>query len=164
SLESIYMRFFSPVTSPTREQLDHLTHVDYDSRMALVAELGNEIVAVARYDRLSEGDRAEVAFTVQDDQQGRGLATDMPDPPGAGRRPGTIGHEVFANLLAGDFTGPVYPVNPHADVVASVRAYPRILDVPDPVDLAVVTVPAASVMGVVQECADKGVHGLIVIS
>jgi acetyl coenzyme A synthetase (ADP forming)-like protein len=247
SHESIYMRFFSPVTSPTREQVGHLTHVDYDSRMALVAELGQDIVAVARYDRLAEGDRAEVAFTVQDDQQGRGLATIMlehlaavarsrgittfvaetlpdnrrmlgvfrdagflvvreftdgvvhvtfPIDPtetsqamqdereqisearsvrrllaphsiaviGAGRRPGTIGHEVFANLLAGDFTGPVYPVNPHADVVASVRAYPSILDVPDPVDLAVVTVPAASVMEVVQECADKGVHGLIVIS
>src|SRR4249919_2351074 len=52
---------------------------------------------------------------------------------GAGRRPGTIGHEVFRNLLAGRFAGPVYPVNPLARDVASVRAYPTVLDVPDEV-------------------------------
>ena len=69
-----------------------------------------------------------------------------------------------SNLLSGEFTGPVYPVNPHASVVASVHAYPTVLDIPDDVDLAVVTVPAASVAAVVHECAQKGVHGLIVIS
>ena len=177
--------------------------------MALVAELGDEIVAVARYDRTPGADEAEVAFTVQDDQQGRGLATIMlehlaavarthaasarswprrcpttagcsacsatpatrwsassrtasctctfPIDPtetsqamqdereqisearsvrrllaprsiaviGAGRRPGTIGHEVFRNLLAGEFTGPVYPVNPHA---GGRRQRPRVPD------------------------------------
>ncbi|HEY3724570.1 MAG TPA: GNAT family N-acetyltransferase [Acidimicrobiia bacterium] len=247
SSESIYLRFFSPVTAPTRAQLDHFTHVDYEHRMALVAELGDEIVAVARYDRVPDAEQAEVAFTVQDDQQGRGLATillehlaavarthgirrftaeTLPDNRrmlgvfrdagyqvvrefadgvvrvtfpieptdasqamqdereqisearsvrrllaprsiaviGAGRRPGTIGHEVFRNLLTGDFTGPVYPVNPHATSVGSTRAYPTILDVPDEVDLAVITVPAASVAEVVGDAAHKGVHGLIVIS
>lgn len=74
SSESVYMRFFSPVTAPTRAQLDHLTHVDYVDRFALVAELGDEIVAVARYDRTAGAGVAEVAFTVQDDQQGRGLS------------------------------------------------------------------------------------------
>ena len=55
-------------------------------------------------------------------------------------------------------------MNPHATVVASVRAYPTVLDIPDDVDLAVITVPAASVADVVRESAEKGVHGLIVIS
>ncbi|MBK9181045.1 MAG: GNAT family N-acetyltransferase [Acidimicrobiales bacterium] len=83
---------------------------------------------------------------------------------GAGRRSGTIGHEVFRNLLAGGFDGPVYPVHPTAKAVASVRAWPSVLSIPGHVDLAVVTVPAVAVPGVVEECAQKGVHGLVVIS
>src|ERR1700730_2582514 len=75
SADSIYLRFFSPVSPPTAQQLERLTTIDYDDRMALVAELGGAIVAVARYDRLNVPTDAEVAFTVQDDQQGRGLGT-----------------------------------------------------------------------------------------
>ena len=72
--ETLYLRFFSPVPRPTAVQLERLTEVDYDSRMTLVALLGDEMVAVARYDRVG-ADEAEVAFVVQDDQQGRGLGT-----------------------------------------------------------------------------------------
>ena len=72
--ESVYLRFFSPVPRPTAVQLERLTNVDFHDRMVLVAELGDEIVAIARYDRCGDGE-AEVAFTVDDEQQGRGLAT-----------------------------------------------------------------------------------------
>ncbi len=60
--------------------------------------------------------------------------------------------------------GPSIPSTRTPTSSRACAAYPTILDVPDPVDLAVVTVPAASVMAVVEQCADKGVHGLIVIS
>ncbi|MBM3675363.1 MAG: hypothetical protein FJW88_10530 [Actinobacteria bacterium] len=70
--ESIYLRFFSPVSRPTAQQLERLSAVDYKKRFALVAELGDDIVAVARFDRRRGSDEPEVAFTVQDDQQGRG--------------------------------------------------------------------------------------------
>ena len=83
---------------------------------------------------------------------------------GVSRRHGTIGHEVFRNLLAFDFQGPVYPVNPASDSVGGVRAYASVVDVPDDVDLAVVVVPAAHVPAVVEECAAKRVHGLVVIT
>jgi acyl-CoA synthetase (NDP forming)/GNAT superfamily N-acetyltransferase len=83
---------------------------------------------------------------------------------GASRRRGTVGGEVFHNLLAGGFTGPVYPVNPGADVVQSVAAYRSILDVPGPVDLAIVAVPAADVVRVAGECAERGVRSIIVAS
>ncbi|MGZ8752916.1 MAG: N-acetyltransferase family protein, partial [Acidimicrobiia bacterium] len=73
--ESLYLRFFSPVSAPTAAQLEYLTNVDGARRFALVAELGDELVAVARYDRTPGTSDAEVAFTVQDDQQGRGLGT-----------------------------------------------------------------------------------------
>src|SRR5262245_26237367 len=72
--ESIYLRFFSPVPRPTAAQLERITNVDYVNRMAMVAELGDELVAIARYDRVGPTE-AEVAFTVRDDQQGRGLGT-----------------------------------------------------------------------------------------
>ncbi len=59
---------------PTAVQLERITSIDYVDHMVLVAELGNDIVAVARYDRVAP-DEAEVAFAVADDQQRRGLAT-----------------------------------------------------------------------------------------
>ena len=58
----------------------------------------------------------------------------------------------------------MYPVNPSAVSVAGVRAYPTLLDIPDAVDLAVIVVPASEVLAVVGECAEKRVHGLVIIS
>jgi acetyl coenzyme A synthetase (ADP forming)-like protein len=83
---------------------------------------------------------------------------------GAGRKRRTIGGEVFHNLMDGGFNGPVYPVNPSADVVQSVHAYKSILDISGPVDLAVIVVPAKLVMAAATECAQKGVHGMVVIT
>jgi acetyl coenzyme A synthetase (ADP forming)-like protein len=83
---------------------------------------------------------------------------------GASREPGSIGHGVFRNLIDGEFTGPVYPVNPHAGSVAGVRAYPSVGAIPDTVDLAIVATPAPTVLDVVEECAAAGVGGLVVIS
>jgi acetyl coenzyme A synthetase (ADP forming)-like protein len=72
--DSIYLRFFSPVPRPTAVQLERITSVDYVDHMVLVAQVGSDILAVARYDRI-EPTEAEVAFAVADDQQRRGLAT-----------------------------------------------------------------------------------------
>ncbi|HEX7590870.1 MAG TPA: GNAT family N-acetyltransferase, partial [Candidatus Limnocylindrales bacterium] len=83
---------------------------------------------------------------------------------GAGRKRKTIGGEVFHNLMDGGFNGPVYPVNPVAEVVQSVRAYKSILDIPGPVDLAVIVVPAKLALAAAKECAQKGVHGMVVIT
>jgi len=83
---------------------------------------------------------------------------------GAGRKRRTIGGEVFHNLMDGGFNGPVYPVNPGAEVVQSVRAYKSILDIDGPVDLAVIVVPAKLTMQAARECAQKGVHGMVVIT
>ena len=83
---------------------------------------------------------------------------------GASRRRGTIGGELFHNLLSGGFQGPVYPVNPNAPVVQSVLAYPSVTEVPGEVDLAVVAVPAAAAVGVARQCVAKGVRALVVVS
>lgn len=83
---------------------------------------------------------------------------------GASRRRGTIGGEIFHNLLSHGFTGPVYPVNPSSQVVQSVRAYPTVSDCPGPVDLAVIVVPKDKVLAAVEDCGQKGVKGLVVIT
>ena len=83
---------------------------------------------------------------------------------GASRQRGSIGGEVFHNLLSYGFAGPVYPVNPAADVVQCVAAYKTVEDVPGPVDLAIITVPAPYVNEVAEQCARKGVKALVVIS
>jgi len=83
---------------------------------------------------------------------------------GASRDPSTIGGQLFHNLLTAGFGGPVYPVNPRADVVHGVPAYPSIEKVPGPVDVAFIVVPAPLVAQVAERCGEKGVRGLVVIS
>ncbi len=83
---------------------------------------------------------------------------------GASRTPGTIGHEIVANLVRGGFTGSVHPVNPKARAIYSIRAAPNVASLPEPVDLAVITVPKELVQDVVHQCADAGAGGLVVIS
>jgi acetyl coenzyme A synthetase (ADP forming)-like protein len=247
SPETIHARFFSPKPTLTAAEVERFTHVDHVARVALVAELGDHLVGVARYERMDDAREAEVALVVTDEHQGRGIGTvllehlaaaarergitrfvaetlatnrrmlevfadagfeehtsyaggavlvELAIEPtdtaraaaferehraesrsvarlltpgsvavvGASRDPATVGHQVLHNLLSGGFSGTVYPVNPGADHVASVKAYPSVLEVPGPVDLAVVAVPAAAVLGVVEQCARKGVKDLVVLS
>jgi acetyl coenzyme A synthetase (ADP forming)-like protein len=251
SPRSIYLRFHHVIKEMTREEVKRYTNVDYKDTYALVAALGeppNErIIAVGRYSRLGNSDRAEVAFVVEDTYQGRGISTHLLEQLaiiarqhgvrvfeaevlaenrlmlevfrdsgfqveskfedgtfhvvfsieetarieektelrekiaatasiraffypsrvaviGASHERGTIGAEIFHNILRDGFKGIVYPVNPNWPVVGSVRAYPSVLEVPDDVDMAVVAVPAEHVLEVAGQCARKGVRALVVIS
>ena len=246
--ESRYYRFFQVKNTLEPKEIEHFTNVDYDDRMALIAMHDGEMIAVGRYDReAGHSDRAEVAFAVVDDQQGRGLGTkllellttharshgingfrafvlgdnrqmmrvfrnsgyelartldsgvftvDFPTIEseqslaieadhekravaasllplffprsvaviGASTDSTSIGGKLFNNILAEGFSGPLYPVNPTSKVVRSVKAYPKIGDVPDEIDLAFVVVPQRFVLQVARECADAGVRGIVVIS
>lgn len=247
SAESIYFRYFSPRPELSAREVRHFTTVDHHDRVAFVALAMDEIIAVARYERYRGTDTAEVAFFVDDDHHGRGLAsllleylaaaglenglrrfsaTTLPnnrkmlavfsaagyevstrlddgvvevgfdiDPTraalaamdrreraaeaasvrpmlapasvavvGAGRERGGLGAEIFHNLLAAGFRGPVLPVNRRADAVAGVVAYPSVLDLPEPVDLAVIATPAPDVPAVIDECGERGVRSVVVVS
>jgi acetate---CoA ligase (ADP-forming) len=83
---------------------------------------------------------------------------------GASRERRTIGGEIIHNLISGGFTGAMYAVNPNAEHIESMPAYDSVRDVPGPVELAVVAVPAEHVAGVARDCAAVGVHALVVIS
>ena len=247
SQETVYLRFFSPHPRLFDSEVERFTNVDFESRVALVAVLDDEIVAVGRYDRLPDTTDAEAAFVVADEHQGRGLGTLLLEHltaiarekgitrfvaetlannrgmlavfseagfavdrrledgvvhvafaiepteasvtavrdrehysearsirrllhprsvavVGAGRDPGSVGHAALVNLLRSEFAGPVYPVNPTARSIAGVRAYARVSDIPDPVDLAVIAVPPDAILGVVEDCAARHVNSLVVLS
>jgi acyl-CoA synthetase (NDP forming)/RimJ/RimL family protein N-acetyltransferase len=83
---------------------------------------------------------------------------------GASRRPGTVGHVLLADMLAADFAGALHVVHPEADAVLGVPAARRVADLPPPVDLAIIAVPAVAVLDVVQDCADAGLRGVVVVS
>jgi acetyltransferase len=83
---------------------------------------------------------------------------------GASNREGTVGRELFANILMNGYTGVVYPVHLTAKSILGVKAYPSVLHVPDEVDLAVVIVPAVAVPAAMEECGQKSVKSAIVIS
>jgi acetyl coenzyme A synthetase (ADP forming)-like protein len=83
---------------------------------------------------------------------------------GASPRRGTIGGELFRNVLEGDFSGAAYPVNPKGSAVAGVRGYASVAEIPDPVDLAVIAVPGEHVLGAAEEALRSGVRALVVIS
>jgi acyl-CoA synthetase (NDP forming)/RimJ/RimL family protein N-acetyltransferase len=83
---------------------------------------------------------------------------------GASRRTDTIGSLLVRNLVLGGYSGTVYAVNPSATSVSGLQAYPTVGDIPGDVDVAIVAVPADAVTDVVLDCANKGVHGLVVIS
>ena len=110
-------------------------------------------------ERFEQRDRLAAATAVSHFLEPRAVAV-----VGASRRRGTVGGEIFHNMLEAGFGGVVYPVNPSADVVQSVRAYPSIAAVPGEVDLAVIAVPAEAVADAARDCAEKGVPAMVVIS
>jgi acetate---CoA ligase (ADP-forming) len=255
SPEAVYFRFFRVKQRLTEQELQAFTELDFTARGALVAtrRIGDteRIIATARYavtdDAPRPPHRAEVAFTVGDAFQGRGLGTlllvhlvviarasgvtefeadvlgennrmlgvfaksgfrvkrsladgvfhvtfpteeteehaavtdrreraaaarslrAILEPRavavvGASRTPGTIGALLVENLRHAGFTGPIYPVNPRADVVSGLRCYPTVEAIGQRVDLAVIAVRAPAVLEVVRDCARAHVHGVVVVS
>jgi len=83
---------------------------------------------------------------------------------GASTTPGKVGHDIFANILKGSFTGTLYPVNPSARSVLSVKAYPNILDIPDPIELAIIILPPKLALEAVHNSVEKGIKGIVIVS
>src|SRR6476659_4054140 len=251
SKQSVYWRFHG-FPSLTPATVEPFLDPDWEESGSLIGALSGDgeverIVALASFVRLRDPTSAEVAFTVADELQGRGVGTRlleqlaesaadagisefvaevMPDNRamlgvfadagfavsrrleggttevrlaiqptesyraavderdhvavaasltpffssrtvavvGASTRRGSIGGELFRNILDADFAGIAYPVNPKADSVAGVKAYPSIADIPGDVDLAVFCVPGAAVLAEAEAALRKGTRALCVIS
>jgi len=83
---------------------------------------------------------------------------------GASRNPSSLGNRIVAAIVNGGFRGPVFPVNPRAEHIRSIRAYPSLEAIGRQIDLAVIVVPAEEIPAVVDHCAGAGVKALIIIS
>jgi acetyltransferase len=84
---------------------------------------------------------------------------------GASEREGSVGKTILENLLAsGGDRRKIFPVNPRAETLLGTKTYATIDSIPEPVDMAVISTPAPSVPGIVDECGKAGVPGLVIIS
>jgi len=83
---------------------------------------------------------------------------------GASRTPAKVGYDIVHNLLEGGYEGPIYPVNPKAEEILSLKCYPELLSIEGDVDLAIIVIPARLVLDAIDQCARKGTRAVIVIS
>ncbi len=83
---------------------------------------------------------------------------------GASTSPGKVGYDIFKNILRGEYTGVLYPVNPKANSILSVKAYPSVKDIPGEVDLAMIILPPRLALKAVEDSIDKGVGGIVIVS
>jgi len=83
---------------------------------------------------------------------------------GASAKKTSVGGVIFRNFLKPTFKGVAYPVNPGAEEVLGVKCYPRLTEIPDSIDLAVIAIPAGIVPKVMQDCEAKGVKAVIIVS
>lgn len=83
---------------------------------------------------------------------------------GASANPGKLSHGIFKNLTLYAYPGGKYPVNPGTEEILGYRCFASILEVPDPVDLAVIILPSAAIPQVLADCGKRGIHAAIIIS
>lgn len=83
---------------------------------------------------------------------------------GASRNQAAVGHRILESLRGGGFTGHIIPVNPHADEIMGLRAFPSLQAIPNPVDLAIIAVPSHLALPIMDDCAAKHVPAVILIT
>jgi len=251
SRETLQMRFMGAVTHVARSMVEFMCAAEPQDRLSLLAIMGQgadaRVVAIGTYFAVGVGGRAEVAFLVHDEVQGRGISTlilerlagiaagagfigfeaevlyentammrvfrdsgfevhqavqggslhvgfpvgglapvrertELRDriatanslAPilrpravtviGASRDPAAVGTLIFRAIVRANFGGTVYPVNNQATSVHGVRAYKSVSELPEPAELAVIAVPARSVLGAAEEALRAGARGLLVVT
>jgi acetyl coenzyme A synthetase (ADP forming)-like protein len=156
-------RFVAEVVADNRKMLGVFEALGFELTRELAGgevEVTFPIARTARFEeRVSERDHVAVTASLRPFFEPAGVAV-----VGASRRRGTIGGELFRNILDADFAGVAYPVNRDGVPVAGVRGYRSVAEIPDQVDLAVISVPAAAVLEAAEEALRARVRALLVIS
>lgn len=83
---------------------------------------------------------------------------------GASTKPKNLGNVLLKNMIDGGFLGDIFPINPRAESILGLKAYPSILEVKADVDLAIILVPAPIVIDIIRQCGEKGVKAIVIIS
>jgi acetyl coenzyme A synthetase (ADP forming)-like protein len=156
-------RFVAEVLADNRNMLGVFEGLGFELTRELAGgeiEIQFPIARTERYEeRLDERDHVAVTASLRPFFEPRSVAV-----VGASRRRGSIGGELFRNVLEADFSGTAYPVNRDGSPVAGVRGYRTVSEIPDDVDLAVISVPADAVLESAEDALRKGVRALVVIS
>ena len=156
-------RFVANVLADNRDMLGVFSAAGFELARELEGgevEVQFPISATEEYEeRVAERDHTAVTESLRPFFEARSVAV-----VGASRRRGSIGGELFRNILAGDFVGAAYPVNRTGEAVAGVHAYGSIDEIGEPVDLAVLALPAEGVLEAAEQALRAGVRALVVIS
>ena len=156
-------RFVAEVLAENRAMLSVFTGAGFDVVRELEhgeVEVSFPIAPTESFQaRVAERDHIAVAASLRPFFEPRTVAV-----IGASRRRGSIGGELFRNVLEADFEGAAYPVNRGGEAVAGVRGYDSIAEIPDEVELAVICLPGPRVLAAAEEALRKGVRALCVIS
>ena len=156
-------RMVAEVMADNRDMLRVFEAIGFELRRELAGgeiEIEFPIASTERYEELvDERDHVAVTASLRPFFEPRSVAV-----VGASRRRGSIGGELFRNILEADFTGAAYPVNREGAAVAGVRGYRSVADIPDEVDLVVICLPAAAVLDAARDALVKGTRALVVIS
>ncbi|HSJ93027.1 MAG TPA: GNAT family N-acetyltransferase, partial [Gaiellaceae bacterium] len=156
-------RFVAEVLPDNRGMLGVFEALGFELSRTLAGgeiEIQFPIAPTEQYEqRVDERDHVAVTASLRPFFEARSVAV-----VGASRRRGSIGGELFRNVVAADFAGAAYPVNRDGTPVAGVRGYRAVSDIPDTVDLAVVCVPATAVVEAARDALESGVKALVVIS
>jgi len=156
-------RFVAEVLPDNRSMLSVFQHVGFEVAREVAGgevELTFPIAATEAYrEHVAERDHRAVAKSLRPFFAPASVAV-----VGASRRRGSIGGELFRNVLEADFEGAAFPVNKGGESVAGVRGYSSIEEIPDAVDLAVICLPGEAVLDAAEAAFRKGVRALCVIS
>ena len=156
-------RFVASVLADNRDMLGVFAAAGFEVARELdggEVEVRFPIAATERYlELVAERDHTAVTASLRPFFEATSVAV-----VGASRRRGSIGGELFRNVVAGDFLGAAYPVNRSGESVAGVRAYTSLAEIPETVDLAVIALPAERVLEAAEDALRAGVRAVIVIS
>jgi acetyl coenzyme A synthetase (ADP forming)-like protein len=161
--ESGVSRFVAEVMAENQAMLSVFAEAGFDVVRELEhgeVEVSFPITATETFQaRVEERDHVAVAASLRPFFEPASVAV-----IGASRRRGSIGGELFRNVIEADFAGAAFPVNRAGEPVAGVRGYGSISEIPDPVELAVICVPGERVLDAAAEALGKGVRAICVIS
>src|SRR5581483_10962196 len=156
-------QFVAQVLPDNRDMLDVFRDAGFDAVRELAGgevEVRFPIAPTSRYrERVAARDHVAVRASLRPFFEPASVAV-----IGASPRRGSIGGELFRNILAADFTGSAYPVNRRGEPVAGVHGYRSVAEIPDEVELAVISLPAEHVPAAAQAALEAGVRALVVIS
>ena len=156
-------RIVAEVLADNRDMLGVFEALGFELRRELSGgeiEIEFPVALTERYEaRVDERDHVAVTASLRPFFEPASVAV-----VGASRRRGSIGGELFRNILDADFSGTAYPVNRDGAAVAGVRGYRSLADLPETADLVVICLPAATVLDAAEEALLTGTKALVVIS